>query len=67
MVAGCAFAPGGVPHPCVSVRWITGSTKTTAHGAAVLCVDSVGLCVAADQAPQGPPVLIPAQTQAVAL
>ena len=67
VVGGCVFAPGGAAHPCVSVNWVAPAVKVTAGHAPALTIDSQGLCVAGDQAPQGPPILIPAQTQATGL
>jgi predicted RecA/RadA family phage recombinase len=53
-VAGCPFVlPGGAPHPCVRVQWIQSTTRDKAGGDAALNEQSVGLCQAADQAPQG--------------
>jgi hypothetical protein len=53
-VAGCPFTlPGGAPHPCVRVQWIQPTTRDKAGGDAALNEQSVGLCLAADQAPQG--------------
>ncbi len=65
-IAGCPLNISGSPHPCVSVRWIAPAMKVKASSAAMLTSDSQGLCVAGDQAPQGPPILTPAQTQATA-
>ncbi len=67
LVAGCPLNVSGAPHPCVQVQWIAGALKVTADGGAVITTDSQGLCVAADQAPQGPPILMPAQTRASAI
>lgn len=54
-IAGCAFTlPGGVPHPCVTVQWVVTALRSTVMQDKVLTSDSVGLCQAADQAPQGP-------------
>jgi hypothetical protein len=65
-IAGCPLNISGSPHPCVSVRWISASLKAKASNAAILTSDSQGLCIAGDQAPQGPPVLTPSQSQASA-
>lgn len=67
MISGCTFQISSAPHPCVRVQWMTGAAKATADKGAILTTDSQGLCLAADSAPQGPPSLSPAQTQAVAL
>lgn len=65
-IAGCPFMTGPNPSPCLTVQWQTASTKTTAGGAAPLTASSVGLCLNPAQAPQGPLVISPAQTKAVA-
>lgn len=65
-IAGCPFqipiGAGTVPHPCVRVQWIKPNLRTTVNGAPTLAQDSVGLCLAADQVPQGPVSVV--QTQA---
>jgi hypothetical protein len=53
MVAGCTFNISGAPHPCMQVQWISPGLKGTASSSATLTEASVGLCVAADGAPQG--------------
>jgi hypothetical protein len=63
VIAGCAFAPGGVPSPCVSVNWVQTVTKVKHGGNLALSEASVGLCLAGTQAPQGT-VLINAPGQA---
>lgn len=67
LISGCPFMIGNSPHPCVTVQWIAPATKVTASQSKILTTDSQGLCKAADQAPQGPPTLTPAQTRATAL
>lgn len=56
-IVGCPFqipvGVGTVPHPCVRVQWIKANVLTTVHGTPTLSQDSVGLCLAADQVPQG--------------
>jgi len=52
-IAGCAFMVGGVPSPCVTVQWVQAATRVQAGGDFVLNESSVGLCLAATQAPQG--------------
>jgi hypothetical protein len=57
-ISGCPFqipiGTGSVPHPCVRVQWLKANLRSTVNGAATLSQDSVGLCLAADQVPQGP-------------
>jgi hypothetical protein len=52
-IAGCAFMLGNTPHPCVQVKWVQPALKSKALGDFTLTAQSVGLCVAADQAVQG--------------
>jgi hypothetical protein len=64
-IAGCPFqipvGAGTVPHPCVTVQWTKSNMKTTVNGTPTLAQDSVGLCLAADQAPQGPVSVVQAE------
>jgi hypothetical protein len=52
-IAGCPFFLGLTPHPCVLVRWVQPALKSKVLGDFSLTADSVGLCIAADQATQG--------------
>ena len=62
-IAGCVFNISGAPHPCVRVQWVVTATRVKRGGDLTLNEASVGLCLAADQTPQGS-VLI-TSTQAV--
>jgi hypothetical protein len=62
-IAGCAFAPGGVPSPCVTVQWTAPAARVTHGGDPVLTEASVGLCLAATQAPQGTVLIASTQAQ----
>ena len=62
-VVGCAFSPGTYS-PCVSIRWVTGATRTSINNIPVLLQNSVGLCLNAAQAPQGKAIVV--QTQQTA-
>jgi len=53
LVAGCPLNVAGAPHPCVRVQWMTPSPRTRVTGDFALTQQSVGLCLAADGAPQG--------------
>lgn len=61
-VAGCVLNIAGAPHPCVTVQWQSPSTRVKA-GSNVLTTDSIGLCQAADQAPQGTVIIQKTQTK----
>ena len=52
-IAGCPLNISGSPHPCTQVKWVQTNQRSKAMNDATLSDASVGLCVAADQAPQG--------------
>jgi hypothetical protein len=62
-IGGCAFVIAGSPHPCMQVQWIVTALRGTADGSQPLTMDSVGLCVAADNAPQGSVMIQTTQAQ----
>ena len=53
IIAGCPLTLGPVYHPCVKVNWVKPAAQSKAVGPFTLTEESVGLCVAADQAVQG--------------
>jgi hypothetical protein len=64
LIAGCPFTlPGPVPSPCIKVQWMVPDVKSTVKGNATLSASSVGMCLAATQAPQGPVVVVSTQTK----
>jgi hypothetical protein len=55
LIAGCTFTlPAGTPHPCMTVQWVSSALANQVMSDNVLTESSVGLCLAADQTPQGP-------------
>ena len=57
LIAGCPFqipATPPIPSPCVTVRWIVSEPRSLVDGQPALSVSSVGMCLSAAQAPQGP-------------
>lgn len=66
-IAGCPLNIGGSPHPCTTVQWVKTSARTKAVGDFALADDSVGLCLAADQAPQGTVLIQATQPRGSAL
>ena len=52
LIAGCPFSLPPA-HPCVRVQWVQPGTRSQVMGDSTLSEESVGLCVAADQAVQG--------------
>lgn len=65
-IVGCAFNVASSPHPCTTVMWQSPAVSVKAGGEAVLTSASVGLCQAADQAPQGSVMIQMTQTKASA-
>lgn len=62
MIAGCPFMIGNTPHPCMTVQWVVTDMNSTIGGNATLSESSVGLCLAADQAPQGSVIITAGQS-----
>lgn len=61
LVAGCAFTlPGPLPSPCVQVQWLVPGLRLRA-GSQALDAGSVGLCLSATGAPQGPVSIVATQ------
>jgi len=58
LVTACPFIVGIVPHPCVQVQWVQPAMQSEAAGDFTLTEESVGLCVAADMAPQGTVMIV---------
>ena len=67
VVQGCPFNIAGVLHPCMTVQWSTTALRSTVGGNPPLTMDSVGICYAADQAPQGPVLIQSTQAKALGL
>jgi hypothetical protein len=66
-VTGCAFTlPSGTPHPCMRIQWTVPAARVQVLGQPVITQGSVGLGLAADCAPQGPPMLAGVQPRVVA-
>lgn len=65
LVAGCLFAPGGKPQPCVRVQWIVPAARVMVNGQPALLQTSVGICFSADQIPAGPPTILSTQPRVV--
>ena len=61
VIVGCPFFLALLYHPCVRVAWQVTTLKVTVNGKAALNESSVGLCMAADNAPQGTVVIASTQ------
>jgi len=68
VIGGCPFNVAGVASPCMTVQWVVTDTASTAGSNPTLSSDSVGLCVAATGAVQGPVIVDdPGQGQVTSL
>ncbi len=63
VIAGCPFSTPAGPHPCVLVQWVTQDLRSQVLSGPTLSEASVGLCLAADQAPQGAVIIAMTQPQ----
>lgn len=66
VIAGCAFNIAGAPQPCIRVQWITTANQVKGRSAFALTLESVGLCIGASGAPQGPVQITNTQQKASA-
>jgi hypothetical protein len=64
-IVACALNVAGAPHPCVRVQWLVPALRVKANLMPVILQTSVGLCLAADQAPQGPPIVSSTQLRVI--
>ena len=66
-VAGCPFqipiGTGTKPQPCVRIQWTMPATRILVNGQPPLLQTSTGLCLSAEQIPQGPPTITVTQTR----
>jgi hypothetical protein len=63
VIAGCAFSTPAGPHPCVQVQWMATDLRSQVLSDSTLSEASVGMCLAADQAPQGTVIVSNTQEQ----
>jgi len=64
-IVGCAFNVGGAPHPCVRVQWLVPAVRVKANLMPVVLQTSVGVSLAADQAPQGLSIVSSTQSRVI--
>lgn len=59
LVAGCPYTPAGVPMPCISASWLTGTLRVRSTGRPILLTGSKGITT-----PNGVPAsILPAQVR----
>jgi hypothetical protein len=66
-VSGCPFqlpTTPPTPSPCIRVQWTVPDVQTTANSTPTLSESSVGLCLSAQQVPQGPVTIVAGQARA---
>jgi hypothetical protein len=66
VVSGCPFTLPTTPpkpQPCIKVQWIRAASKVLIEGQPALLQDSNGLCLSAEQIPQGAPNVVVTQTR----
>ena len=61
LIAGCPFFIGLVPSPCVKVQWVLTDLRAKVNSTFTLSMSSIGLCLSAAQAPQGPVIIVNTQ------
>jgi hypothetical protein len=63
-VVGCPFHLPTTPptyHPCDIIKWKVPASRVFVDGNPVILQDSIGICLAADKAPQGAPKVLKTQ------
>ncbi len=63
LITGCTVNIAGSPHPCVVIKWLVPASRVFVNNKPVILQGSTGICQAADQAPQGPPIVISTQVR----
>jgi hypothetical protein len=66
VVAGCPFTSPPPAAPCLTVQWMAPTVENLVMGQPAILATSVGLCIAATGAPNGPAVVVTTQPRVVA-
>ncbi len=71
-VAGCPFTvPGPKPQPCIRIQWTMPSARVLVNGQPAVLAPApgpgAGLCLSAEQIPQGPPIVGAVQARVSAI
>lgn len=67
LVAGCVFVAGTKPQPCIRVQWLVPAARVFVMGQPVILQTSTGLCLSAEQIPQGPPAILVTQPRVMGM
>jgi len=65
LVVGCPFVVGPMLHPCLQIQWVLPAAQSQVQSDFTLTEESVGLCVAGDQAVQGVALIVFTQPRVV--
>lgn len=65
-IAACPFTVPSKPQPCVTVRWLVPAARVLVNGQPALLQTSTGLCLSAEQIPQGAPTITVNQSRVIA-
>lgn len=66
VITGCAFTvPATRPRPCRTLQWNVPATRVLVGGHPALLQSSSGICLSADQHPQGSSTVVTTQTRAM--
>lgn len=63
LIAGCPFNVSGAASPCVRIQWMVTDARVRVGGSPTVSQGSVGLCVNAAGAPQGPVTVVQTQSR----
>lgn len=67
VIAGCPFqipfGTGTIPSPCLTVRWLVTDMRAKVNSTPTLSRSSAGLCLNAQQVPQGPVSIVNTQVR----
>lgn len=63
----CPFTIGPKPSPCAQLKWMVPALRVRVAGKQPLVQSSVGLAQSAENAPQGPPVVVKTQVRVRAM
>lgn len=68
LIAGCPFAipPAPGPMPCIRIQWLAPAARVLVNGSPALLQTSAGLCISAQQTPNGPPTVPVNQPRVIA-
>ena len=70
LVAGCPFqipiGTGTKPQPCIKTQYTVPATRVKVLGSPVVLATSAGICLSAEQIPQGPPIVAAVQPRVIA-